>query len=474
MQKILNASLIYRILAAVGRWFGKQWQKSIVVKWLTSSGEKVKTDSSIFASVWMKLRSLWASFFRVLRLDRLFENSIFKMPFLWCLLTVFFAPILPTKLVILLVLVSFASLAVCCGCDGERKLDRSPVNKYILIYAAVYAAATCASVTFRGSVYGGAVTVLFVLFSIVIQGAVKSRRQLDLLLYAIAVSGTIVALYGIYQYIFGVTGSAAWLDDDMFSDIATRVYSTLQNPNVLSEYLLLTIPLAFALIITDGKPLKRIFFAGCTAVMCLCLVLTYSRGGWLGLIFGMAIFLVMLDRRFILVGIVGLIALYFVLPETIISRFASIGDMGDSSTSYRVYIWMGSLAMIKDYWLCGIGPGTEAFNKVYPLYSYNAIIAPHSHNLFLQIACDSGICGIVVFVLMLISMLRVLATAVKNEADRDSRILQTSFIASLAAFLVQSATDYSFYNYRVMLMFWGFIGLSVLVSRRSSLPEAAE
>ena len=29
---------------------------------------------------------------------------------------------------------------------------------------------------------------------------------------------------------------------------------------------------------------------------------------------------------------------------------------------------MGTLAMLKDYWMCGIGPGDAAFNAVYAEY----------------------------------------------------------------------------------------------------------
>ena len=38
--------------------------------------------------------------------------------------------------------------------------------------------------------------------------------------------------------------------------------------------------------------------------------------------------------------------------------------------------------------------------------------------------------------------------------------------------MVQSMADYSFYNYRVMFLFWVFIGLSALFIRRTSLPES--
>jgi O-antigen ligase len=156
----------------------------------------------------------------------------------------------------------------------------------------------------------------------------------------------------------------------------------------------------------------------------------------------------------------------------VIGRFTSIGDLSDNSTSYRVYIWMGVLAMLKDgYWLCGIGPGDAAFNQVYPAYSYNAIVAPHSHNLFLQIICDAGVCALAVFLLVLFQYFRVLCIAIKGEKDGDSRMLQIAFTSGMCGFLVQAMTDYSFYNYRVMFLFWACVALGCLSARRSQLPQ---
>ena len=43
--------------------------------------------------------------------------------------------------------------------------------------------------------------------------------------------------------------------------------------------------------------------------------------------------------------------------------------------------------------------------------------------------------------------------------------------AGMAGFLVQAMTDYSFYNYRVMFLFWVFIALGGLLARRGQLPE---
>ena len=163
--------------------------------------------------------------------------------------------------------------------------------------------------------------------------------------------------------------------------------------------------------------------------------------------------------------------MYFVLPATVIERFSSIGNLTDASTSYRVYIWMGTLSMLKDYWLCGIGPGTEAFNRVYPAYSYNSIVAPHSHNLFLQIVCDAGIAALLIFIIVLFVYFRTMCAALSREERWTSRVFQIAFTSGVLGFLVQAMTDYSFYNYRVMFLFWSYLALGGLCARRNGLPE---
>ena len=502
MGKIFESSIICRFVAAIGAWFGTQWRGSRVIgRFLSPRWGELASENSVFTRMWVFFHRCLCAFFEKTRLSRLFRGSIFAMPFIWSFAALVLAPILPTMAVLILSLVCVVSVMVSFGCNREKRLAYSPMNKFVLLYAAVYIVATLTSVTVSGSMFGGALTTLFVLFTIVLQNSVTTRRQLDSLIYAFVVSGALVAAYGLYQYVFGAVGASAWLDKTMFSGIGVRVYSTLDNPNVLSEYLLLVIPFAGACILIAKGFLPKLFFAGCFGAMLLCMILTFARGGWLGLIIAIALFLVMLDRRFIIVGIIGIVALYFILPQVILNRFLSIGDIGDSSTSYRVSIWLATLTMLRDYWFTGIGPGTAAFNKIYPLYSFNTVSAPHSHNLFLQIICDSGICGIVVFAAILFTYVRNLCAAVSREErglsaagvgalqrrgerreergeitppqspvlrDKSSKILQIAAISSVVGFLVQGATDYSFYNYRVTLVFWAVLGLGALCARRGA------
>ena len=199
--------------------------------------------------------------------------------------------------------------------------------------------------------------------------------------------------------------------------------------------------------------------------MLLCMVLTMARGAWLGLIFAVAIFLLMIDRRFIFVGIVGLVALYFLLPDVILSRFMSIGNLTDGSTSYRLSIWRATIAMLRDFWLVGVGPGVAAYNRIYPIYGYSAVNAPHSHNLFLQIICDAGVFALVIFLMLLFSYVRELASAIKHNTNRALNIFRIAAVSAMAGFVLQGMTDYSFYNYRVTLTFWCVVGLAIALTR---------
>jgi O-antigen ligase len=134
---------------------------------------------------------------------------------------------------------------------------------------------------------------------------------------------------------------------------------------------------------------------------------------------------------------------------------------------------MGTVAMLKDYWFCGIGPGTEAFNVVYPDYAYNGATAQHPHSLYLQLACDTGIVGFILFMAIIVAFYRMMFTAIRRETDKHARIFQIAGTAAVTGFLVQSATDYTFYNYRVMLLFWATLGLCVLFTRMGRRNDSA-
>ncbi len=473
-RAILSASLLWQWLSALCLWFGEQWRGSGVIQWFLHPGgwTKAASESSVFYRLWSAFRGAACWLYEKLHLERLFAGSVFGRTWLWCLLPAALAPILPTMEVLGLAAVGTCSLALNLVRDRSRQLAWAPINRYVLLYAAVYMAGTLFSVNLQASRNPGLLSVAFIVFSLVLYNGVTNRGQLDVLLAVVVLAGTAVSVYGILQYLFrwGYQ-SAAWVDSDMFSSILFRVPSTLDNPNMLGQYLILIIPIGGAKLLAQRDWPGRIFYFLCCTLMCVCMILTFSRGAWLGLLFAGVVFAMLLNPRLILLAPLALAALWFILPDTVISRFTSIGNMSDASTSYRFYIWMGTLAMLKNYWLCGIGPGAEAFNMVYPAYSYNGISAPHSHNLFLQIVCDAGIAALGVFLILIFVYFRMMCTALSRERDWTSRLYQIAFTGGVCGFLVQAMTDYSFYNYRVLFLFWACLAMGALCARRSELPE---
>lgn len=469
---MLESSIIITFLSNVGKYFSSQFESSAIIQaFLHQKDKEAISRGSMFAKIFNLIVNIFKSLFVSLKLDKLLDGSIFAMPFLFAIVIVAVSPFFPTMVLVGMSLISLSVLFVWLFSKKENKLKFFTLNKYILIYCAVYMYAAFASVTRISSIKVALVTVSLTLFYFVIVNSINTKRKFNISMFIFLTMGIIVSLYGIYQYMFPNKYSGVWLDTQMFEDIKFRAYSTFANPNVLGEYLLLTIPFAFAYII-NGKSLVTKFISfGIFSVMILCLLLTYSRGCYIGILLAVGVFLVLWDKRFIWFAFIGLLLLPLVMPESIINRFTSIGNLEDSSTSYRVNIWLGTINMLKDYWICGTGPGIDAFNQVYPLYSYNTIAAPHSHNLFLQLMCDAGIIGVGTFIAILYKFFRTTCSYLSVETDKESRVFIIASIAAIIGFAVQSMFDYTFYNYKVVLIFWMTLAFGIVTTKLSAMKN---
>ncbi len=378
-------------------------------------------------------------------------------------MTVFLAPLMPTMAMAGLVMLCLLSLLIKALSDNGFKWRFEGVGFLVLGFLAVYLFASVNSFAMVNSLSIFAIYLVFMMFYFVVINTVRSRKQLFDVLTIFAVSGTIVCLYGVAQYLFGWDTAAAWIDDEMFSDIKMRVYSTLENPNVLGEYILLVLPVCAALVWQKPNKLSKLVFTLAAGVMFATLILTFSRGCWIGFMVTAGLFVTFVCGKMWGLALIALPFVPMIIPESIINRFTSVGDMKDSSTSYRVYIWMGSLAMIKDFWASGIGPGTEAFKAVYPFYSYSGIVAPHSHNMFLQILVETGIVGIGVFLTTLYMFGKKMIDGYQATKRKGSRLgaMIIAITAGVIGFAVQGMFDNCFYNYRVFLIFWFILALGI-------------
>lgn len=464
MNRLKNSPIFQFLLRLDGMLVG-WWNRSLLGRWLTCQDPErsVFTPARQLAPM---LRGLLSRALGWIPLPGFPVEALFAMAAL------ILAPILPTMAVLALVCLCMGFALLRLASDRDTAIAPSPLNVHIALHALVILWSTVTSVSFAGSLLPGMLTVAFVLF---FYGVTSSglEKHMDKVLWLLLAAGVGVSLYGFYQACFPERYGDVWTDTDLFSAITFRVYSTLANPNVLGEYLLLVIPIACAFAFSADNWSRRIAALIAAGIMGVCLILTYSRGCYLGLLFAAAVFLVLLDRRFLFLGILAVALCPLYLPDSVISRFTSIGNMADTSTSYRVGIWLGSLAMLKDFGFSGVGLGYEAYNAVYPFYALHGTAAPHAHNLFLQLLCDGGIVSLLVFLGLMVSFYRMMLTAIRHEQDGSARVLQIGGVSAVSGFLVQSLTDYTFYNYRVMLLFFGMLGLCALFTRMGRREEQA-
>lgn len=462
MLEIWRESKLYQVIMAMNRWFGNLFSNSALVQFFMREKDENNTQqNSIFAKIINAVIRFFRKIFHALKLDILLEGTIFAKPTIWITFVLMLTPFLPTMLVLALVIACMLSLFLKAILEEDFELRYCKTNIWVLAFAFVVGFCALTSVSREESIKIGLLTIAFILFYFVWINTVTTKKQMRFYLSVFVLAGTVSALYGLYQYFFGDIYSQEWLDGNMFEEIKMRVYSTFANPNVFGEYLLLVIPFSLVLMMESKGWFGKLFWLGNFGILMLALVLTFSRGCWLGIIFSLFVFAILIDKRLIWLGVLALLIAPFVLPESILARFTSIGNLSDSSTSYRVYIWIGTLAMLKDYYLTGIGLGTSSFNLIYPLYAYNDIVAPHSHSLYLQLFVEYGIIGFLVFLGLIYHFYQ--ETIIAYAKKKDWMIAGS--IAAITGFLVQSATDYTWYNYRVVLVFWMVIAFGIVSTK---------
>ena len=468
MNNIIKDSYVYKILVCISNWINKIFSESMIVRaFMKESDNEATYNNTFFQKLLLKFISFLQKIAHKIKLDKAFENSIFAKPIIWLSITIFCAPFLPTMLALLMLICTALSLILKIAITKDFKLKYFKTNVWILIFVLVVGISAMTSISLEESRNIALLMGAFILSYFVVINTIENKKQFKFILYLFIIATVLTAVYGLYQYKYGDLYSQAWLDTDMFEDIKMRVYSTFENPNVYGEYLILAIPIIISLMWEEKGIAKKLMLLAALGITMLAMVLTFSRGCWLGAMFAIALLAVMIDRRFIILGILALMAMPFVLPETIINRFMSIGNMGDSSTSYRVYIWLGTLAMLKDYWFSGIGMGITSFNTVYPIYSYNNVTTPHSHNLFLQIVVEYGIVGLIIFAGVMYNFYKeTIISVFKNK-----NVVTMGFISGVSGFMIESLFDHTWYNYRVVLIFWIVIALGILSTRFSIKEE---
>jgi O-antigen ligase len=391
---------------------------------------------------------------------------ILRDPEIGMLLSVALCPFMtlterPTLSLLLLVALSLFSFVVKLLC-GKRVWCWEPTDAAVLLLILLYVFGGIVTRGGRASLYSALTYAALMSIYFMIANLVRSQDGVRRLIRVLIGSCTLVALMGLWQHFF-TTVEVAYLDLSLFADLGGRIYATWENPNMLAEYLVLLMPLVLARLCTKGRVLRGFGYAICLILLGACLVFTWSRGAWLGAVVSLFLFLLCLNHRalsFAVVAALPVATLLPFIPERITRRFLSIGNLADSSVLYRVNLWEGIKRMLSEHWFAGVGVGENAFCTVYSHYALPGIeSAMHAHSLYLQLLCNFGVVGVIVFAVTMLSWLRHALEYYRYGEWRGPRLVVLGGVLGIFALLIMGLFDDIFYNYRIFFMFWAVMGL---------------
>ncbi|MBD2667063.1 IctB family putative bicarbonate transporter [Richelia sinica] len=353
----------------------------------------------------------------------------------------------------------------------------TPIHLLVLLYWSIAAIATALSPVKKAAINDLATLTLYLLLFALCARVLRVSRFRSWLITLYLHISLIVGVYGIRQWFFGATALATWVDPESPLSKTTRVYSYLGNPNLLAGYLLPAVVLSLVAIFAwHGWPRKALALT-IFIVNSACLVLTFSRGGWIGLVVAFLTAMALLiywwsiemppfwrtwSLPIVLGGLIGLLILSVIFVEPVRLRVFSIfADRQDSSNNFRRNVWDAVFRMIGDRPIIGIGPGHNSFNKVYPLYQHPRYSALSAYSIFLEIAVETGFLGLGCFLWLLFVTFNTALTQIQRL--RQSRNVEGFWligaIATMLGMLAHGTVDTIWYRPEVNTLWWLIVAL---------------
>jgi O-antigen ligase len=381
---------------------------------------------------------------------------------------------------------------------GERPLGWVRAGPILVVYASVwfasllhagnFLAAYQSFVGFAKDALGAVIVIYFIQRPSSLKGAIWAVIIAGLFMGAISVFQAFTGTYDNLYFGFG-----GWQAQNTGEIGRNRLTGPYDNPNAYAQILVFIVPLALDRVWNERNIILRILAGATVFVSVLAIFFTYSRGGFLSLVFALGVLLALRRPSFFpLVLTLGLVlGLLQFLPDTYTSRIASlfqlaptqnsqltdpslIGRTSENTTAWRMFL---------DHPLLGVGLGN--FKDNYQNYSRELGLdqrrAPRNPaSLYLELLSEQGIIGILIFILLLALIFREMRSAQINFqllGMNDYSFMGSALAAGFAGYMFSAIFKNSAYSN----VFWVIVGISLAAgqvaynSRQQTLdaqPEA--
>ena len=317
------------------------------------------------------------------------------------------------------------------------------------------------------------------LYSILIVAFIQKPKALRSAIWALLIAGILLSSVSLYQQFTGTFLNEYWgYGQSVTSGTGTgyRLGGPIGDPNYYAMFLVALIPLAIERFWHEKSAFLRLLSGWVVAACTLTVLYTYSRGGFLALICTVVLFAIRFRRQLRFIPVVLSISILFVvfqfLPAKYTDRVTTLlsflpqsggNPLADSSIRGRTSANLVAIQMFVDHPIVGVGIAN--YDSNYYSYARPMGIDPSSvggrqaHNLYLQIASERGLLGLLAFaILLFVTFKTILQTEVKlnNLGMEEYASLSTAISVSLVGYLVASIFLHDAY----FRYFWVLIGIA--------------
>jgi putative inorganic carbon (HCO3(-)) transporter len=266
----------------------------------------------------------------------------------------------------------------------------------------------------------------------------SSAWRMRWLLRGLWLAGLLLALYAFISVQWN-TSKLHFIPAAIYSRFSIQV-SDIANPNVMAGSLVIILPCVLGVLLFCGRRLGW-FDLGlsvlATSIITIVLILTQSR--WGILVFGASLMLLVVLRWkrgwWVLVCGVVLVCVVVITfgPKPVLNEISTNTTLG--GIDGRLEVWSRAVYMIQDFPFTGVGMGSygRVADLLYPFFMYASGSVQHAHNLFLQIAVDLGIPGLIAWL-----SIWILIMSTAYQLYRYGRAHQHSWVSGLGAGLLCS------------------------------------
>lgn len=404
-----------------------------------------------------------------------------KKGWYWLLGTLMMFPLLPEYLSLILLLITFVIFKVYWG-KADKKALLGNTGKIFLIYMCYMVITAFWSNTHLLSALIGLMWMGCFLIYVYIANTVNTKRKLKNAITIINLSAGIIGLIAILEVVtYNLSTHFDWfnyyfpnpfyyhINDYIYDRIpveiinyifAQRASATFDNPLILATYLVIAAPFcAFGAVYFSHSQNRKI------SSICFLLVLggivcTSSRGAYIAVALSILTILISVGNKRIFKKIFPfIIVMAIAVPIGLVLRYKN-SPKGDflASTAKRFDIWKSCFEMFTDNWIAGLGAGSDNIHTLLR-DTYGIENRTHAHNLFLELAVESGVIGFVFVIAVIVSIITVLVRMNRTKEKIYHRY-SALYASSLVGFITMSLFEHTLQSPKElisMFMVLGFI-----------------